>query len=469
MKPDANYDSTLAAIRQVADDTPGIHGTVSTYESDAMGGVLTSPPKQVVTRIYGTDYPTLEKIANQVRGIMAGVSGVSNPQVQLPTQQPTIAVQVNLDEAAQYGVAAGDIRREAAVLIEGLTVGNFFVNQEIFDVTVQAQPNYRQSVQDVNNLMLDTVNGGHVRLGQVASVTVQNQPVDIKHENTFLYLDVMAGVSGRSPSAVASDISSRLTSLPLPTTFSTTVLSGSQLDALTQAGAAPGDTVVPGTSFLQFLAYVLAALLGIFLITQAAVGSWRLGLVAFGSGIGSLSGAMLVVYLAHWTGSLGAVAGLLGVYALAARQAISTISRIREGYQDFPRAVAGAAGHAVAVAVVTAAAVAPFAISGGTAGLELLWPAACVILGGLVTLTLFSLLVLPVACLWFGPGLLAPASESAEDEAVVPPQRQSGAGQPDIAKHPADQPVGARVSEVPSDPAALPAGQAVPGATVESV
>jgi multidrug efflux pump subunit AcrB len=72
MKPDANYGQTLAAIQQVADGTPGIQGTVSTYESDAMGGVLTSPPDQVVARIYGPDYPTLESLAAKAQKMMAG-------------------------------------------------------------------------------------------------------------------------------------------------------------------------------------------------------------------------------------------------------------------------------------------------------------------------------------------------------------------------------------------------------------
>ena len=68
MKPGANYGATLGAIKTVADGTPGIQGTVSTYESTAMGGVLTAPPNEVVTRVYGTDYASLERVANQVRG-----------------------------------------------------------------------------------------------------------------------------------------------------------------------------------------------------------------------------------------------------------------------------------------------------------------------------------------------------------------------------------------------------------------
>ena len=424
MKPEANYAATLAAIKGVADGTPGIEGSVSTYESDAIGDVLTAPPSQVVTRVYGPDYASLEKLAGQVRSLMAGVPGVSGARVQYETTQPTLDVTVNLDAAARDGIAPGDVRREAATLVEGLVVGNFFEDQAVFDVTVQAQPSDRASVQDIDNLLLDTSNGRHARLDQLATVSLVDEPFDIQHENTSLYLDVTADVSG-STSLAASAISGRLASLPLPLEYSTQVMNGAALDASTQSGAEPGDTVVPGTSFPAFVAYVLAALLGVLLITQAAVGRWRLALAAFGSIPAAMGGALLVVYAAHWTGSLGAVAGLLAVFGLAACQAVTVIARIREGHPDMPAAAARTAGHVVTVAIVTGAIMAPFAVSGSTAGLELLWPASCVILGGLVTTTLVGLYVLPVACLRLGPEVLVPSpAESAADGVPVPPQRE---------------------------------------------
>jgi Cu/Ag efflux pump CusA len=425
MRPAANYGATLAAIKAVADGTPGIQGTVSTYETDAMGGVLTAPPGEVTTRVYGPGYATLEKLAGQVRSLMAGVPGVSGAQVESETTQPAIDVTVNLDAADRDGVPPGDVRREAATLVQGLIVGNFFQDQAVFDVTVQAKPSDLASVRDIGNLLLDTSNGQHARLDQLATVSLTDGPSDIRHQNTSLYLDVTADVSGRSASAVASDVSSRLASVSLPLEYSTAVLSGAALDASTQSGAEPGDTMVPGTSFPEFVAYILAALLGIFLIAHAALGRWRLALVAFASLPVALSGALLVVYAVHWTGSLGAVAGLLAVFGLAARQAVTVIARIREGYADIPAAAARAAGHTITVAVVTGAAMAPFAVSGGTAGLELLWPAACVVLGGLVTVTLASLYVLPVACLRLGPKVLGPGpADVGDDEARVPPQRE---------------------------------------------
>jgi Cu/Ag efflux pump CusA len=394
--------------------------------------------------VYGTDYPTLEKVAGQVKSLMAGVNGVSGAQVQLPASQPTLAVTVNLDAAQKYGLAAGDIRREVATLTEGLTVGNFFQNDEVFDVTVLSVPSVRASVQDISNLLIDDGNNGHVRLSQVATVAVANEPSDIRHENTSLYLDVTANVSGRSVGAAATDITSRLTSLALPMAFSTKVMSGASLDVATQAGVQPGDTLVPGTSFWEFLAYVLAALLGVFLIIQAAVGSWRLGLVTFVSIPVAMSGGMLVVYLAGWAGSLGAVAGLLGLFGLATRMAIVTVARIRadvrvrasrSGHDDraadlatrFAAAASGTAGHVLTVAVVTGAALIPFAVAGGAAGLELLFPAACVLLGGLATMTLVGLFVLPATCLRMGARLAAPDPESAEGQELVPAQSAPGA------------------------------------------
>ena len=88
-------------------------------------------------------------------------------------------------------------------------------------------------------------------------------------------------------------------------------------------------------------------------------------------------------------------------------------------------AAASPAGHLLTVAIVAGAMLAPFAVSGGAAGLELLFPAACVLLAGLATLLLVGLFVLPAACLRMGPTLAAPHPESAEGEQMLPQQRSS--------------------------------------------
>jgi Cu/Ag efflux pump CusA len=136
IRPDADYDSAVAQVRAIATGTPGIQGSLATYETDSMAGVLAGHARAVTVRLYGPEYPELARLAGQIKTIMSHVSGLRQPRAALPVEQPTLDVRVNLDQATRDGVKAGDIRREAATLVNGLTVGNFFEQQAVFDVVV---------------------------------------------------------------------------------------------------------------------------------------------------------------------------------------------------------------------------------------------------------------------------------------------------------------------------------------------
>jgi Cu/Ag efflux pump CusA len=396
IKPSANYDQAVAAVRAIVAGTPGMDGVVSTYEGDSMASVLSSPPNVVTARVYGTSYPELEQLAGQVRTAMSHVSGVQHPQVQLPVEQPSVAVNINLDNAQLNGLSAGDIRRAAGTLLSGLTVGNFFQDQKVFDVVVWSEPSVRGSASDIGSLTLDTGNGGHTRLSDVAQIAVTADPADIQHEATSRYLDVTARVTGRGLGAVSTAIASRLGAIKFPQEYHAEMVSG----------ASQG-----GTSRAEFIGYVVAALAGILLLAQAALRSWRLALVAFAALPVSLAGGVLTVFAIGAAGSLGAAAGLVAVFAIAARQSIGVTARISGrhatgGDSDAglgARMIADNAGQIGVSAVVTAAALLPFIVIGDVAGAELLHTAAAVILGGLITTTLVSLFVLPAACLRLGP------------------------------------------------------------------
>ena len=179
LTPGASYGQASAQISAIADGTPGLTGTVSTYEADSMSGVLASGSNTVVTRVYGVNGTELAAQADRLSGVVARIPGVTGTTVTTPVTQPTIDINVNLDAAARYGISPGDVRREAGTLLSGLTVGNYFENQEVFDVVVWGLPANRSSLSSIENLIIDTANGGHVRLGQVAAVRVQPQPSDI--------------------------------------------------------------------------------------------------------------------------------------------------------------------------------------------------------------------------------------------------------------------------------------------------
>ena len=222
LRPDADYDSTVARVRAIAIGTPGIRGQLNTYETDSMSGVLAGPDEAMV-RVYGPGYSELAGLAHQVETAMRRIPGVRDPRMQLPVDQPTVDVRVNLDQATRDGVKPGDIRREAATLVSGLTAGTFFQQQKVFDVAVIGTPAVRHSLSSVQNLLLDTVNGGHVRLGSLASVRVAAEPSDIRHQAMSRYVDVTAQVPGGSTGRVRAAIASRLHSIRFPLDYYATV------------------------------------------------------------------------------------------------------------------------------------------------------------------------------------------------------------------------------------------------------
>ena len=345
LKPGANYGQASAQISAIADGTPGLTGTVSTYEADSMTGVLASGSGKVVTRVYGVSGPELATLAGQLSGTVARVPGVTGTAVSTPVTQPTIEIAVNIDAAARDGISPGDVRREAGTLLSGLTVGNYFQDQEVFDVVVWGLPATRSSVTSIDNLLLDTANGGHVQLGHVATVTVQPQPSDIPQEAMAQYADVTATVSGGSAASVRQAITAKLAGLTFPADYHAELVAPTQYGNVL-AGTAAGNQLSPngasgGTSRTAFIGYVTAALVAVLLIGQAITGSWRLGLASFLVLPACLSGAVLVTFATGQQGALAAAAGLLAVFALAVRLVIGVAARLRASAAGAPDAVAG--------------------------------------------------------------------------------------------------------------------------------
>jgi len=401
IKPGAAYDRAVGQVRAIADGMPGVAGTVGTYESDSMGGVLAAAPGALTVRLYGSDYGELARLGRQVEAVMARISGLGPARMQLPASQPTLNVAVDLAAATRNGVKPGDIRREAATLLSGLTVGNFFEQQKVFDVVVQGTPAVRSSLTSVSDLLLDTVNDGHARLGALARVSVAAEPADITHDAMSPYVDVTARLTGRDLGSARAAVAAGLRGISFPLSY--------YAAGPAPSSAAPADQAVFGW---RLASYVIAAVIGILLLAQATTGSWRLALLVLAALPVPVAVGLLTAFRLGTQDSLAALAGLLGVLAVAIHQAFRVTAAIRrahlaDGGPLTPGLVAaaatGAAGPALVAAVVSAVALVPFIVAGQVAGNELPYAAAPVILAGLIAATLLNTLVLPAACLWFGP------------------------------------------------------------------
>jgi Cu/Ag efflux pump CusA len=416
LDPGADHDVVLASIRHAVDGYPGLSARLQTYPNQRVRALLGRPADPVVVRVFGQDIGVLHEKAVEIRDAIAHIDGVVDPRVQPVTVEPTLDVKVDLPSAESAGIKPGDVRRAAASLVSGITVGSLFDQQKVFDVVVWGAPAVRSSVSSVRDLLLDTPRGGHVRLADVADVRIASTPSVIRHVDVSRSLDVTAAVRGRSIGAVLDDVRGRVDSVGFPLEYHAEIV----------GGGAQG-----GSGLARLLAVVVAASLGVFLLLQAAFSSWRLAAIALITLPFALTGGAVAALIDGRLMSLGTAAGLLGVLALAVRGSIVLLSRFqrleREGGTAREEAILrGAVERVVPIvmtATLTALALLPMIVGGGGAGRELIQPMAAVILGGLVTTTVLNLFALPALCARFGstPGADIFESESSQPRAEGPP------------------------------------------------
>jgi CzcA family heavy metal efflux pump len=404
--PGADYGATLASIRRVVGGYPGFSHDVQTYSQERVSQVLSGTNEDVVVRVYGEDLKILAAQAAKVRQAMSSIDGIAGARVLLPAEEPTLQVRVDLAKAERYGIKPGDVRRAATTLLSGLVVGSLFEQQKVFDVVVWGVPQVRNSVTSVRSLLIDTPAGGHVRLGDVAAVSIVPSPGVINRQAVSRYVDVGASVSGRDRDAVVSDVEGTLAGLIFPLEYHAEVLAA--------------DTQRTGL----LISVAVAAVIGIFLLLQVLFGSWRLATMSMlALPIGAV-GALAAVLAAGGKLSFGSYIALLAVFGVGTRSCVLLFDRIRaleqdEGLEFGPELVLRAARERFEPVLTTAVAAGlvslPVLVMGSRPGLELLNPIAAVFVGGLISSALFSFFVLPVLYLRFGFSR-AEAPEAAAEE-----------------------------------------------------
>lgn len=414
--PSADHDATVASIERVLANYPDISHDVLTYPEQRITDVLQGTDEDVVVRIYGADLEILRSKAEEMQTLLSGIDGIQRPTVELAPMEPTIEIEVDLGKAQQFGIKPGDVRRSAAVLLSGLAVGNLFEDQKVFDVVVWGTPEIRENVSDIQNLLLDTPTGEHVRLEDVAEVRVAPNFTVIRHESVSNYVDVSAAIAGRDVSDVVGDVERAVDGVAFP---------------LEHHAEIRGAFLAEQASGSRLLAVAIAATLAIFLLLQAAFTSWRLAALAFVTLPVALVGGVLTALIAGGTLTLGSFAGLAAVLGIAVRNGVTMIRRFqqleRQGQPFGEDLVLQGARERLAPVVTTAlaagAALVPMAFAGNVAGMEIVRPMAVVMLGGLVTSTLVAVLLVP--SLYLRYGYVVRRDTVTEDLVVVLPEAES--------------------------------------------
>jgi len=390
LKQGTNYNATVTKLRNIADSFPGAFSDVQTYLHERIDEVLTNgTTEDIAVYIEGPDTGTLAKLGNALSAKMSTLHGLEDVQPAPLQFIPQADVTVNTAAASKYGLTPGDVRREAAIMMASEPMSELAYNDSLVLVAAWTTPSSRNSVTALQDLPIDTANGGQVALGKVAKVAIVPTPSQIIRDQGNRMQEVDADISGTDLGTAAGEVQGLLKTLKLPAGYTASL----QGEAVERASA---------QQRLEWLG--LGALVVILLLLQAAFRSWRLAGMLMITLPVALVGGILAAWGVLGTITLGALVGFFTVLGIAARNGILMVAHFKhleevEGVPFGRDLVIRGAGERLSpilmTALATALALVPLIIYGDQPGQEIEYPMAIVILGGLATATLLNLFVVP--------------------------------------------------------------------------
>jgi cobalt-zinc-cadmium resistance protein CzcA len=366
---------------------PGIAVLFTTPLGMRIDEGLGGTPADLSVRIFGPDLDELSRLAEQAEQLIRGVDGIADLRAEQLTGLPQLQIAVDREATARVGLAPGDVIRAIRVGLVGEEASQIWLGQRRFDLVVRLRDDRRDSFEAIRTLLIDGHDGRKIPLGQLAEVTQAFGPAAIRREAGTRRIAVESSVSGRDLGSTAADVRRILASqLQLPAGYFFDL--GGRVES--QARASRALTMAIG-----------AALFGVFILLLIALGSAVEAAMILGTVPIAFVGGILALLIAGETWNVSSLVGLIGLFGIAVQNSLVLVTQTRGLLSEgrlLPEAVREASIGRVRPKLMTA----------GTAtlgllpllvlqfhGTEIERPLAIVMIGGLVTSTLFTLLVLP--------------------------------------------------------------------------
>jgi cobalt-zinc-cadmium resistance protein CzcA len=390
LKPDRKRSSEEIeqAMRQKLESVAGASLLFTTPLGMRIDEGLGGSPADISVRIFGPDLEQLARLGEQARQIMEKkVRGTGDLRVEKLTGLPQLRITIDRQAVARVGLTPGDVIRAIRIGLAGQEVSEVWMGQRRFELVLRLQDEHRNRPGSIGGLLIDGHDGSRIPLSQLANIEQTFGPGSIRREAGSRRIAVESAVEGRDLGSTATEIRERLTvDLKLPTGYFFNV--GGRVES--QERAARSLTVAVGV-----------AILAVFLLLYIALGSGAESLVILATLPDAFVGGIIALYVAGETWNVSSLVGLIGLLGIAVQNGLVLISQTRglisEG-KPFEEALREASIGRVRPKIMTAAT----AILGllpllvlRLHGTEIERPLAVVMVGGLVTSTLFTLLALP--------------------------------------------------------------------------
>lgn len=379
---------------------PGITYSFSQYIQDNVNEALSGVKGENSVKIYGTDLDVLDQKAHEVIKELKKVRGVADEGILKELGQPTLNIQIDRERASRYGINVNDIQTIVANAVGGAAVTNLLEDEKTFGIAIRLNEGSRNDVADIGRLLVDSPNGLAIPLSMVATVQLTDGPFFIYREAGKRYIAVKFSVRHRDLGSAVEDAQFLIEkNITLPPNYS--ISWDGQFNQMKQAQK-------------KLMMIVPLALMGIFLLLVSAFGNFKDAIIVMINVPFAAIGGVIALHLAGETLSISAFFGFLSLFGIAIQDGVILISFINKTaateYAQMKDVMVEGASLRVRPVLMTAMlsglGLLPAALS-HSIGSEAQRPLALVIVGGMVTTTILTLLVLPVIYGWHRGRLLS--------------------------------------------------------------
>lgn len=359
----------------------------------------------VAIKLYGEDLAILQQKADEITGIVNQIQGAEDVKADMTTGLPQLEIKTNREAIARYGLNVGDVNELVESIVAGRDAGEVFEGDQRFGLVVRLNETAGKDVESIKNLFLTSSNGSQVRLSQVADVHLTEGAAQISHNDTRRYIAVQANVRSRDIAGFVADAQARIDKdLKLPPGYY--LKWGGTFENLQQATS-------------RLLIVVPIALFLIFILLYTTFNSVKQALLIYTGVPFAIVGGIVALALRGMPFSISAGVGFIALFGVAVLNGVvmvSYINKLRDSGLTILDATRSGAETRLRPVLMTALVASlgfiPMALA-TSAGSEVQRPLATVVIGGLITSTLLTLLILPTLYAWFERDRPRVQSESA--------------------------------------------------------
>ena len=378
----------VAEVRAKLNTLPGVNVEIGQPISHRIDAMLSGTRANIAIKLFGTDLDKMFLLGNQIKSEIEGIPGIADLNVEQQIERPQLQIVPHREMMAKYGITPSEFNDMVEVYLAGKVVSQVYEGNKVFDLTLKAADDSRNSIEEIRNISVDAV-GGKIPFGQIAQIRSAAGPNTINRENVARKIVISANVSDGDLQGAVTKIQKAIRdNIELPEGYH--VEYGGQFESAQSASR-------------TLLFTSLMAIIVIFLLLYGQFKDVRQASAVLLNLPLALIGGIFAIFFADKIISIPAIIGFISLFGIATRNGMLLIDRYNElrseGLSLHDAVIKGSLDRLnpiLMTALTSALALVPLALGGELPGNEIQSPMAKVLLGGLLTSTMLNGFIIPV-------------------------------------------------------------------------